>query len=241
MKIMKVRSYSELCRAAATIIIEKVVMADKVNLGLATGSTPIGLYRYLVDDHLRNHTSYRHVKTFNLDEYVGLSPDDPNSYHYYMKEHLFHRVNLWPENIHLPKGILGDLDAECHQYESLIANNGGINLQLLGLGRNGHIGFNEPGTSFLSKTHVVDLDDSTRKANSRFFDSIDQVPQQAITMGIDTIFSSKEILLLVSGEGKVEAFKQLLEGEISEEFPASILKKHPNITVIVDSGTIGEI
>ena len=241
MKIMKVHSYSELCRAAAKIIIEKVTLSDKINLGLATGSTPIGLYRYLVDDHLRNHTSYHHVKTFNLDEYVGLSPDDLNSYHYYMKEHLFHHVDLWPENIHLPNGISEDLDAECHQYESLIANYGGIDLQLLGLGRNGHIGFNEPGTSFLSKTHVVELDDSTRKANSRFFDSIDQVPQQAITMGIDTILSSKEILLLVSGEGKIEAVKRLLEGEISEDFPASILKKHPNITVIVDCGTIAEI
>ncbi|MDR7238864.1 glucosamine-6-phosphate deaminase [Neobacillus drentensis] len=239
MKIIKADNYSELCRTAAKIIIEKVTHADKINLGLATGSTPIGLYCFLVDDHLRNHTSYHHVKTFNLDEYVGLHPVDRNSYHYYMREHLFHHLDLLPENIYLPNGISLDLDAECEQYESLIVNQGGIELQLLGLGRNGHIGFNEPGTSFQSKTHVVALDNSTRKANSRFFDSIEQVPQHAITMGMETIFSSKEILLLVSGEGKAGALQRLLEGEILEEFPASILKKHPNITVIADNAAIG--
>ena len=241
LKIMKVKDYEEMSGAAAEMIIQKIKQTCPIRLGLATGSTPEGLYRNLVKDHLLHKTSYEHVQTFNLDEYVGLNREDENSYYYYMNQHLFNHINIAPENIHLPKGDRGNLTYECQQYEALIEQSGGIDLQVLGIGQNGHIGFNEPGTSFQSKTHIVELDESTRKANSRFFKSIDGVPTHAITMGISTIMKSKEILLLISGKSKAQAFKRLLEGEINEEFPASKLKKHPHITVIVDREAYGEI
>ena len=234
MKVFKVYDYDELSQLAAKLIIKKVNQFSNLTLGLATGSTPEGLYRCLVEDHLIHHTNYQYVKTFNLDEYVGIGPENKNSYYYYMNKHLFKHINIKPHNVHLPKGTNVNLEKECDHYEWLIEQNEGIDLQVLGIGQNGHIGFNEPGTSFKSKTHIVELDYSTRKANSRFFTTIDEVPTHAVTMGISTILKSKEILLLVSGENKTPAFQRLLKGEINEEFPASILKQHPNITVIVD-------
>ncbi|OCA86770.1 glucosamine-6-phosphate deaminase [Bacillus sp. FJAT-27986] len=234
MEIIKVKNYHELSKIAAETIIKKVNQSSKFTLGLATGSTPEGLYRYLVEDRSLHHTNYQHVKAFNLDEYVGMNPENEQSYYYYMNHHLFNHINILPDNIHLPLGNKENLEYECEHYELLIEQNGGIDIQVLGIGQNGHIGFNEPGTSFKSSTHVVELDDSTRKANSRFFHTIDEVPTHAITMGISTILKSKEILLLVSGKCKARALQRLLDGEISEEFPASILKNHSNITVIAD-------
>lgn len=239
MKIIKVSDYDELSRKAGEIVIEKVKKRSSPILGLATGSTPEGLYRFLINDYINNHTTYKHVKTFNLDEYVGLGPKNPNSYYYYMKTHLFNHIDILPENTHLPNGVCKDLIKECLDYECLIEQSGGIDLQILGIGINGHIGFNEPGTSFESPTHVVKLEQSTRLANSRFFTSFEETPTYAITMGISTILKSKEILLLVSGKEKASAFQRFLEGDVCEEFPCSMLKMHPNVTVIVDCRDFG--
>ncbi len=233
-KVLIVDSYEEMSAMAAEIIINKIKQSDRFTLGLATGSTPEGLYRNLAEDHKQNATSYKHVTTFNLDEYAGLSLEDENSYYYFMNHHLFNHLDIPRENIHLPNGTQENLEEECNQYEAMIEQNGGIDLQLLGIGHNGHIGFNEPGTSFQSKTHIVELDEVTREANARFFNSLEEVPTSAVTMGMSTIMNSKEILLIISGKGKAETARRLLEGEISEEFPASLLKKHPNVTVIID-------
>jgi glucosamine-6-phosphate deaminase len=234
MEIIRVRDYKELSKKAAEIIIQKVKQSNTLTIGLATGSTPEGLYRELINEHRLNKTSYQHITTFNLDEYVGIKPEDPNSYHYYMNQHLFSGIDISQHNTHIPSGIAKNLVEECVKYDQLVESSGGIDLQILGIGQNGHIGFNEPGTSFESKTHVVQLKESTREANARFFPTFEAVPTHAITKGISTILKSKQILLLVSGEKKAEALQQLLYGEISEQFPASVLKLHPNVTIIAD-------
>ncbi|WP_017726078.1 glucosamine-6-phosphate deaminase [Halalkalibacterium ligniniphilum] len=234
MNIIKVESYDEMSQKAAELIIEKVKNVGRMNLGLATGGTPKGLYQKLVEDHKANGTSYKEVTTFNLDEYVGLSATHPNSYNDYMNRFLFNHINIDKSNTHLPNGLASDLEKECKRYEANIDASGGIDLQVLGIGENGHIGFNEPGTSFDSRTHVVKLEESTRKANSRYFQAMDEVPTHAITMGIATIMKSKEILLLVSGARKAKAMHRLLNGEVSSAFPASILKQHRNVTIVAD-------
>jgi glucosamine-6-phosphate deaminase len=233
-EIISANDYQEMSQFAADIIISEVKNTQKCTLGLATGSTPEGLYRHLREDFINNHTNYQHVTTFNLDEYVGMKPIDKNSYHYYMQTQLFSHINILSSNTHLPRGEAKDLQTECHRYEELIHNSGGLDLQVLGVGQNGHIGFNEPGTSFNSKTHVVELAKSTRLANARFFKALDDVPTRAITMGISTILKSKKILLLVSGEKKANALQRLILGKVNEQFPASILKQHPNVTIIAD-------
>jgi glucosamine-6-phosphate deaminase len=234
MKIIEVKNYQEMSQTAADYIINKIKISPKLTLGLATGGTPKGVYQHLIEDHKRNDTSYADVTSFNLDEYIGLSKDHPNSYYHYMYENLFMHININPDYTNIPSGMNQDLQAECEGYEKMIQKHGGIDLQILGIGSNGHIGFNEPGTSFQSKTHVVDLAPSTREANARYFDNLEEVPTQAITMGINTIVNSKEILLLVSGKAKQDAMAKLLNGDVTESFPASILKQHPNTTVIVD-------
>jgi glucosamine-6-phosphate deaminase len=234
LKLIQTSSYDELSKHAAAKIISKLNADPRLNLGLATGSTPTGLYKNLIDDHKKNKTSYKQVNTFNLDEYIGISKKDPHSYHYFMCENLFNHIDIPLEQTHIPDGTASDLEEECRRYEQFIKEHGGIDLQILGIGQNGHIGFNEPGTSFDSRTHIIQLADSTRKANSRFFDSLEDVPTQAITMGIASIMESKEIYLLVSGAGKAEALARLMNGEISEDFPASVLKKHPNVTIFAD-------
>ncbi|NQD65020.1 glucosamine-6-phosphate deaminase, partial [Bacillus haikouensis] len=216
MKIIEVSDYKQMSVKAAQHLIGKVRSADSVTLGLATGGTPKGLYGELIEDHHVNGTSYKCVNSFNLDEYIGLSKEDPNSYFQYMCTNLFSHIDISLENTHIPSGMAVNLQEECNRYENLIEQAGGIDLQVLGIGENGHIGFNEPGTSFQSGTHLVDLADSTREANARYFSSIDEVPSQAITMGISTIMKSREILLLVSGSSKQEAMKKLLENEVTE-------------------------
>ncbi|MYL33935.1 glucosamine-6-phosphate deaminase [Pontibacillus yanchengensis] len=238
MKIYVTKDKKEMNQKAAEIILERIQEKPDMTLGLATGGTPEGTYDDLVNDYQQHGTSYQNITTFNLDEYVGLPSDDPNSYLSYMREHLFHHIDIPLEQTNLPNGIAEDLEAECDEYEMKIHGHGGIDLQLLGIGENGHIGFNEPGTAFGSKTHVVELAESTREANARFFDSKEDVPTHAITMGIQTILKSKEILLLISGERKQEALLRLLHGGVSEDFPASALKEHPNLTVIADEAAI---
>lgn len=234
MRLIETTSYDELSQKAAEALISRIMKNPRLNLGLATGSTPTGLYANLIEDHKKNKTSYKEINTFNLDEYIGIAKKDPQSYHYFMCENLFEHIDIPLEQTHIPDGTARDLDEECNRYEQFIKEHGGIDLQVLGIGQNGHIGFNEPGTPFASRTHIITLAESTRKANSRFFDSLAEVPTRAITMGIASIMDSKEIFLLISGSSKAEALARLMNGEISEQFPASVLKKHPNVTIFAD-------
>ncbi|HAQ08854.1 MAG TPA: glucosamine-6-phosphate deaminase [Bacillus bacterium] len=234
MKLIKTKNYEELSHQAAGQIISRITSNPSLNLGLATGSTPTLVYKKLIQDHDENRTSYKKINTFNLDEYIGIPKKDPQSYHYFMCENLFNHIDIPLEQTHIPDGTAKDLGAECTRYERFIQEHGGVDLQILGIGQNGHIGFNEPGTAFTSRTHIINLSDSTRKANSRFFESLEDVPTQAITMGISSIMASKEIFLLVSGASKAQALLRLMNGEISEDFPASILQEHGNVTIFAD-------
>jgi glucosamine-6-phosphate deaminase len=234
LEILKVKDYEEMSKKACSVILERMNALENPVLGMATGSTPEGLYKQLIRAYNEGEVSFKQVSTFNLDEYVGIDHEDPNSYHYYMKDKLFGHIDLLPENAHLPNGNGADLELECWEYENQIRNAGQIDIQVLGLGLNGHIGFNEPGTPFSSRTQVINLEESTRKANARFFASLNEVPTKAITMGIDTIMESKQILLLVSGKKKAVPLAKLLNGEVSEDFPASILHRHSNVMIIAD-------
>ncbi|KIL50050.1 glucosamine-6-phosphate deaminase [Jeotgalibacillus soli] len=234
MKLVKVKNYEELSAFAAEKILEKVRSSNRVSLGLATGGTPVRTYELLIDDFKKRKTSYQHVHTYNLDEYVGIAADAQTSYQYYMFEHLFNHIDIPKENVHLPNGTAENILQETQRYEDAIDKLKGVDLQLLGIGENGHIGFNEPGTPFDRTTHVTELEESTREANSRYFNSLDEVPTHAITMGIATILKSKEIVLLASGEKKAEALYQMFNGEISNNCPASVLRNHPNVIVVAD-------
>ncbi|MFC4557537.1 glucosamine-6-phosphate deaminase [Virgibacillus kekensis] len=241
MEIIKVKDYQGLSEKACQIIIDQIKGQKNPVLGLATGSTPEGLYQQLINAFRRGEVSFQQAKTFNLDEYVGLPGSHSNSYRFYMQEKLFNHIDVPGNQTYLPHGNATDLEKECHQYEQLIRDAGNIDLQVLGLGLNGHIGFNEPGTAFDSKTHIVDLDMTTRKANARFFSSLDEVPEKAITMGIGTIMECKKIMLLVSGEKKAEAVNRLINGTVTEEFPGSILQKHENVVLIADEGALSTL
>ncbi|WP_186576075.1 glucosamine-6-phosphate deaminase [Aquibacillus kalidii] len=238
MRLVSANDYQQLSQLAADFILEKVKQAEKLTLGLATGSTPIGTYQLIIEDYQHNKTSYSHVTTFNLDEYVGIKPTDPNSYHYFMEQKLFKHLPITSEQIHIPNGLAVDLEEECRLYESRIKAHEGIDLQLLGIGSNGHIGFNEPGTTVNSRTHIVNLTEETRRSNARFFEALSEVPTQAITMGLGTIMDSKEILLLVSGKSKSKALFDLLEKKPDPSLPASILDSHPNVTIIADQDAL---
>lgn len=232
MKLIEAASYEKMSEKAAELVIEQIKRKPNTVLGLATGGTPVGMYKCLTEDYQNKHTSYEQVNTVNLDEYVGLSKEDPNSYAYYMKEHLFKHINIPLGQTFLPSKEQGE------QYEELIASLGGIDLQILGIGENGHIGFNEPGTSFHSKTGIVKLTDSTRLANARYFASIKEVPTHAVSMGIATIMQSKKIILLVSGKPKANILHRLFTEDVKEALPASILKTHPNVLVIADQDAL---
>ncbi|SDH26814.1 glucosamine-6-phosphate deaminase [Alteribacillus persepolensis] len=234
MDVIRVQNEQEMSEKAASLLFQQIQQKPHTVLGLATGGTPKGTYRVFVQKAEKENIDLSHVTTFNLDEYVGLLPSDTHSYHYYMDEHFFQPLRLDKEQTYLPRGDAPDIEQETKRYEQLITQHGGMDVQLLGIGENGHIGFNEPGTSFSSRTHVVDLNESTRQANARYFESLQAVPKQAVTMGIATIMGSRQIVLLASGERKQEAMKRLLEGDIDESFPASILKKHPYVTIIAD-------
>lgn len=234
MNIIVCQNYDHLSDYAKDLVINTINNNDKPVLGLATGSTPEGMYQALIKAYQEKHVSFKDVTTFNLDEYIGLGKEDPNSYHHFMDEHLFNHVDIDQNETFVPPGNTDNHEQACLDYEQNMHRHGDIDLQVLGLGVNGHIGFNEPGTPFDTRTHVIELDESTRVANARFFDSIDDVPTHAITMGIETIMESKQIVLLASGDSKKEAVQRLVNGEETPDFPASILHRHNNVTVILD-------
>lgn len=232
MKFTEVETSSALSRSAANIISAQVIMKPDCVLGLATGSSPIGTYRQLIKWYEKGDIDFSEVKSVNLDEYVGLAPDHPQSYRYFMNNNFFDHINIKKENTFVPNGIAADLNAECALYDERIKQCGGIDLQLLGIGLDGHIGFNEPDAYFTKNTHIADLHESTIKANARFFENEAQVPRQALTVGMVSIMQAKRILLIASGEEKREILDKAFSGPITPEIPASILQLHPDITVI---------
>jgi len=234
MRILVGKDYSEMSKKASQIIGHQITLKPNSVLGLATGITPVGMYQELIRMYESGVIDFSKVVTFNLDEYCDLPQNNSQSYYTFMQENLFSKVNLVPEATHLPKGMVNDIEAECRDYDQRIQDVGGIDLQVLGIGRNAHIGFNEPNQHFEIGTHVVELDKSTLEANARFFNRIEEVPTRAITMGIGTIFKSKKIMLLASGKEKAEAIFMTVKGKVHLDVPASILKLHGNVTLILD-------
>ena len=233
MKIIRVKDYEEESQKAYEVM--KEFIKPGAVLGLATGSTPLGLYALMVKDHEENGTDYTNIRTFNLDEYVGLPLHHRESYYSFMHTNLFNKIGIPEENTHVPGG-LGDLEANCKAYDEMLAKES-VDIQLLGIGADGHIGFNEPGTPFNLGTHVTDLTEQTRKDNQRFFNDLgEETPTQAVTMGPATIMAAKNVLLIATGENKAEAIKGMIEGPVSEECQASLLQNHPSCTVIIDEG-----
>lgn len=232
MKWIEAASYEEMSGIAADIFKENLKQNPEIVLGLATGGSAEGFYKKLVEAYKAKEISFANARSFNLDEYVGINPENKASYHYYMDQQLFNHVDMKRENIHVPKGDTADLQAAAAQYDAMIKAAGGIDIQLLGIGVNGHIGFNEPGTPFTLETNVIELAQSTREANKIYFDSIDDMPTHAITMGIQTIMNAKKVVLLISGASKQEAVNRLRSGEVTEDFPASALNNHQDVTVI---------
>lgn len=226
----------ELNTTGAELIASLVQNKPKAVLGLATGSSPVGIYNELIDMYNRGLVSFASASSFNLDEYVGLPVSHSESYRSFMNNKLFHHIDIKMGNTHVPDGNAADLDAECTRYEELLVNQGPVDLQLLGIGHNGHIGFNEPGASLTGSTHVVNLKEETLKANARFFPSIEDVPKQAMTMGVASILKAKHIVLIARGEDKAEIIRTALTGPITTECPASLLQCHPNVTVLLDRG-----
>ena len=241
MKIYVTEDYQAMSRKAANILSAQVILKPNSVLGLATGSTPVGMYKQLVIWYEKGDLDFAAVKTVNLDEYVGLEPTHEQSYHHYMQENLFDHVNINPANTNVPDGLAADPKAECAWYNQVIRQLGGIDLQVLGMGHNGHIGFNEPGNAFELETHVVDLSERTIEANARFFASRDDVPRQAMTMGIKSIMMAKKILLMVSGEDKAEAVKRAFTGPVTPQMPASILQLHPYVTLVGDKAALSKL
>lgn len=241
MRIYVADDYKEMSRKAANIISAQVIMKPKCVLGLATGSTPIGTYDQLVEWYEKGDLDFKEITTVNLDEYKGLERNNDQSYYYFMNRHFFSRVNVPYENTHLPNGMETDIEKECIRYEKLIESVGGVDLQLLGLGHNGHIGFNEPCDVFEKDTHCVELQESTIEANKRFFESIDDVPRKAYTMGIGTIMRAKKILIVVNGKDKAEIVKKAFSGPVTPKVPASVLQLHPDVTVVGDKEALSLI
>ena len=233
MKIIFTEDYDELSEKAFEIMKDVVKINPYAVLGLATGTTPLGVYKRLIADHLKNGTSYKHIRAVNLDEYKGLSAIHPQSYAYFMRKNLFENIDIDLDNTYIENGTAEDESAECKRYDKLLKLLP-RDLQLLGLGENGHIAFNEPNTPFDSTTHIVNLTESTIKANSRFFNDISDVPKQAFTMGMKSIMQAKKILILASGEIKAKAVYKTVKGEVNVNCPASILQKHPDCTLLVD-------
>ena len=232
MRIIKCNNYAEVSRKAANLISAQVTLKPDAVLGLATGSTPLGTYDILVKRCQAGDLDFSEITTVNLDEYVGLSADNDQSYRYFMNHNLFDRINICKDKTFVPNGLAEDMEAECAAYETRIASLGGIDLQLLGIGGNGHIGFNEPSTAFDTVTHSVELKASTREANARFFASIDEVPTHALTMGLRSIMQAKKVLLIANGAKKAEIVEKAFFGPVTPEVPASVLQLHPDLTVI---------
>lgn len=242
MKIMRAESGRDMSRKAANLISAQIIMKPNCVLGLATGGTPVGTYAQLVKWYNKGDLDFSEVTTVNLDEYCGLPKEHPQSYYSFMHHNLFDRVNINPARTHLPDGTNPDTEKACAEYNAVIHNIGGIDLQLLGIGSNGHIGFNEPGDAFELETHCVNLKPETIEANKRFFDGdLSLVPKQALTIGIKTIMQARKILILASGKNKAEAVKAILTGSVTPLCPGSILQMHPDCTLIVDEDAAGLI
>lgn len=234
MRIIITESYEEMSTAAARIVAGQLYLKPNSVLGLATGSTPLLMYQKLVQVHEQIGLDFSEAISFNLDEYLGLEPENPQSYHYFMHEHFFDKINIKPENIYIPNGNPDNLVKECKHYDKLIANKGGMDLQILGIGQNAHIGFNEPDIKFEATTHKVKLDEETIEANARFFTTPKDVPRYAISMGIKTIMLAKKVILLANGKNKAEAIYKAIYGGVRPDAPASILQLHQDVIVIVD-------
>lgn len=234
MRIIIANDYNDMSKKAANMVAAQILLKPNSVLGLATGSTPLMTYKYLIKLVNDETISFNEVVTFNLDEYVGIPPKNINSYHYYMQDNFFKYIDIKPENVHVPSGRAENIQNECTQYEKAIHSKGGIDFQILGIGNNGHIGFNEPDLKFEAVTHPIDLDEETIKANSRFFNSEEEVPKRAITMGVKTIMNARKVILLANGIGKAETIYKSIYGKIDPNLPASILQLHPDVTFILD-------
>jgi len=241
MRIYVTEDYCALSRRAAWVIAAQIITKPNCVLGLATGSTPIGTYESLAEWYRRGDLSFRDVTTVNLDEYKGLAPTHDQSYRYFMNTHLFDLVNVRKDRTFVPDGLAEDPQAECTAYDERLRELGYADLQLLGIGHNGHIGFNEPSESFIVPTHVVDLTERTIEANARFFASADEVPRQALTMGMGAIMNARKILVVASGEDKAEAVRGMVKGPVEPGMPASILQLHPDVTVVVDKAAASKL
>lgn len=238
MNIIKAEDYNKMSRMAANYIASQITLKPNSVLGLATGSSPIGTYQELIRRYQSGDLDFSKVTSINLDEYKGLSPENDQSYRYFMNTNLFDHINIDKACTYVPNGLEDNAEKACGDYDAVIENCGGIDLQLLGLGNNGHIGFNEPDDVFAKGTHCVDLAKSTIKANARFFDSMDEVPKQAYTMGIKSIMQAKKILVIVSGKGKANIVKEAFTGPVTPQVPASILQMHPDVTLIADKDAL---
>lgn len=241
MKFYCAETYDEMSKKAANLISAQIIINPESILGLATGSSPIGTYKNLIKGYENGDLDFSKIQTVNLDEYLGLSHESDQSYYYFMNTNLFQHVNIASENTHLPNGLAKDVVTECTQYDQLICDLGGVDLQLLGLGHNGHIGFNEPAADFPKGTHCVDLTESTIQANSRLFDNPDDVPRKALTMGIQTIMNAKKIVMVVSGADKADIVKEAFFGPITPNVPASILQLHKDVTIVGDKAAFSKI
>ena len=241
MKIYVTEDYQSMSRKAANIVSAQVILNPASVLGLATGSTPVGLYKQLIAWYEKGDLDFDQVRTVNLDEYVGLAPTHDQSYRYFMQKNFFDHINIVPANTHVPDGLAQDPGAACQCYNQIIRDLGGIDIQVLGMGHNGHIGFNEPGQAFELETHVVELTDRTIDANARFFASRDEVPRKAITMGIKSIMQARQILMVVSGQDKASIVKAAFSGPVTPQVPASILQMHPNVVLVGDKAALSEL
>ena len=238
MRIINCHTYEAMSRKAADILAAQIQLKPNCVLGLATGTTPIGAYQGLIKKYESGSLDFSEVRTYNLDEYRGLTHEDPQSYHYFMNDQLFNHVNIDPANVHVPDGANTDADAACADYDRMVAEAGYCDLQLLGIGRNGHIGFNEPADEFSKGTHCVDLTESTIEANSRLFEKEEDVPRQAYTMGTQTIMNARCVLVVANGENKAQAVRDMCFGPIVPTCPASILQLHPNVFVVCDDAAL---
>jgi glucosamine-6-phosphate deaminase len=233
MKVIRCKDYDECSKVAADVFVEAIKANPEIILGLATGSSPIGIYKNLIKNYEEGNISFKNVRTYNLDEYVGISRENDQSYYYFMHDNLFNHVDIVEENVHVPYAYEGAYAESCKAYTEELKKVS-VDIQLLGIGANGHIGFNEPGTSFDQETFIVELTEKTREDNKRFFASIDDVPTHAITMGIADIMRAKKIVLIACGENKAEAVKMLLSEQVTTDFPASALHNHNDVIIVVD-------
>jgi len=241
MKLYEAADYKDMSRKAANIISAQMILKPDCVLGLATGSTPVGIYDQLVEWYEKGDLDFSQVTTVNLDEYKGLSGDNDQSYRYFMNHHLFDRVNIDKSRTFVPNGLENDSKKACREYNEVIRSTGGIDMQLLGLGHNGHIGFNEPGEAFEKETHCVDLTQSTIEANKRFFEDESMVPRQAYTMGIKSIMQASKILVVVSGADKADIVARAFAGAVTPKVPASVLQLHPDVTLVADRAALSKL